>query len=434
MNYTEAMRYMEELSGYGIVPGLDSIRELCRRLGNPQERLKFVHVAGTNGKGSVVTMVTSVMTAAGYKVGKYSSPAVFEYRERYQIGSRMISQVAFCSYLERVRDCAQAMAADGLPHPTTFEVETALALLYFADKECDLVVMETGMGGRMDATNIVQTTLVAVLTSIGMDHMAFLGETIDKIAAEKAGIIKNRCYVISARQPKDGERMIRQKASLEKAKLVIGDAGHCKQIKYGIRKQSFTYDNLKNVQITLSGTYQIENAVLAIETVRALQKCGFSVTEEQLRKGFLETEWPGRFQVVHKKPLVIIDGAHNENAATRLKESIEQELTTEQRENLILIMGVLKDKEYEKVAQLICPFGKHVITLAPPNNPRALGAYELAKTVQEFQPAVTAVDSVEEAVEMSFLLAGEQAVVLAFGSLSYLGRLTKVLESRKDRK
>ena len=138
MNYTEAMRYMEELSGYGIVPGLDSIRELCRRLGNPQERLKFVHVAGTNGKGSVVTMVTSVMTAAGYKVGKYSSPAVFEYRERYQIGSRMISQVAFCSYLERVRDCAQAMAADGLPHPTTFEVETALALLYFADKECDL--------------------------------------------------------------------------------------------------------------------------------------------------------------------------------------------------------------------------------------------------------------------------------------------------------
>lgn len=434
MNYTEAMRYIEELSGYGIVPGLDSITELCRRLGNPQEQLKFVHVAGTNGKGSVASMVASVMTAAGYKVGKYCSPAVFEYRERYQIGSRVVSQVAFCSYLERVRDCAEAMAADGLPHPTTFEVETALAFLYFAEKGCDLVVLETGMGGRMDATNLVQNTLVAVLTSIGMDHMHFLGGTLDKIAAEKAGIIKNRCYVISAKQPKDAERMIRQKASLERAKLVIADAGRCKQIKYGIRKQSFTYDNLKNIQITLSGTYQIDNAVLAIEVVRALQKSGFSVSEEQLRKGFLEAEWPGRFQVVHKKPLVIIDGAHNENAAECLKESIEQELTPEQRENLILIMGVLKDKEYEKVAEIICPFGKHVITLAPPNNPRALGAYELAKTVQEIQPSVTAVDSVEEAVEMSFLLADEKSVILALGSLSYLGRLTKVIENRKDRK
>ena len=434
MNYNEAMRYIEELSGYGIVPGLDSIMELCRRLGNPQEQLHFVHVAGTNGKGSVATMISSVMTAAGYKVGKYCSPAVFEYRERYQIGSRMISQVAFCSYLDRVRECAEAMAAEGLPHPTTFEVETALAFLYFAEKECDLVVLETGMGGRKDATNLVQTTLVAVITSIGMDHMSFLGGTIDKIAVEKAGIIKNRCYVISAKQPKDAERMIRQKASLEKAKLVIADVGRCKQIKYGIKKQSFTYDYLKNVQITLSGTYQIENAVIAIETVRALQKCGFSVSEEQLRKGLLEIEWPGRFQIVHKKPMVIIDGAHNENAAVRLKETIELELTQEQRENLILIMGVLKDKEYVKVASLICPYGKHVITLAPPNNPRALGAYELAKAVQEVQPSVTAVDSVEEAVEMSFLLADEKSVILAFGSLSYLGRLTKVLENRKDRK
>lgn len=430
MNYTEAMRYIEELSGYGIVPGLDSITELCRRLGNPQDSLKFVHVAGTNGKGSTASFVDSVMRTAGYKVGKYSSPAVFDYRERFQVNGRNITQVALCSYLERVKECAEAMMEEGLPHPTTFEVETALAFLYFADKECDLVVLETGMGGRLDATNVISNTLVAVLTSISMDHMAFLGKSIDQIAAEKAGIIKSKCYVISTKQEKDAERMIRQKASLQGARLVIADAGRCKQVKYGLKKQNFSYDGIKNIQITLSGNYQIENAVLAIEVVRALKKCGFVISEEQLKEGLLTTSWPGRFQMIGKKPIFIIDGAHNENAALRLKESIETDLSDAQKENIILIMGVFKDKEYEKVAKLICPFGKQIITVTPPEKPRGLSAIELAKIVQDINPAVTTADSIEEAVEMSYLLSNDESVILAFGSLSFLGRLSKLVENK----
>lgn len=430
MNYTEALRYIEELSGYGIVPGLESITELCKRLGNPQDQLKFVHVAGTNGKGSTISFIDSVMRTAGYKVGKYTSPAVFEYRERYQINGRNITQVAFCSYLDKIKECAEAMVDDGLPHPTTFEVETALAFLYFADKECDLVVLETGMGGRLDATNVISNTLVAVLASISMDHMAFLGKTIEQIAAEKAGIIKNKCYVITARQSRDAERMIRQKASLQNARMIVADAARCKQVKYGIKKQSFTYDGIKNLQITLAGNYQIDNAVVAIEAIRALKKCGFDVSEEQLKKGLLETTWPGRFQMISKKPMFIIDGAHNENAALRLKESIETDLPEEQRNNIILIMGVFKDKEYEKVAELICPFGKQIITVAPPENPRGLPAIELAKTVQNINPAVTTADSIEEAVEMSYLLSNNESVILAFGSLSFLGRIAGIVDNK----
>lgn len=434
MNYNEAQRYIEEMSGLGIVPGLDGMRELCRRLGNPQNTLKFVHVAGTNGKGSSSAFIASILQKACYKVGHYSSPAVFEYRERFLVNGRMVSQVAFCNYLDQVRTCADAMAEDGLPHPTVFEMETALAFLFFADKECDVVVLETGMGGRLDATNIVETTLAAVLVSISRDHMAFLGNTLEQIAAEKAGIIKNKCYVISARQEKDAERMIKQKASLEKARYIQADSKRAHQIKYGLKKQQFTYDSMKNVVIQLAGAYQIDNAIVAIETVRALRKTGFNISDEAIYEGLKETQWAGRFEVVAVKPTYIIDGAHNADAAVRLKESIETCLSEEQREHMILIMGVLKDKEYEKVAELICPFGKHVITLAPPNNKRALPAVELAKAVQEVNPSVTVADSPEEAVEIAELLGGKESVILAFGSLSYLGQLKDIILNRKMKK
>ena len=200
MNYREAMEYIEQLKPLGSVMGLESIRSLCRRLGNPQNRLKFVHIAGTNGKGSVLSYISTVLQAAGYKVGRYISPAVLDYRERFQVDGRMITQSGLCKYLEAVRKAAQEMVEAGETHPTLFEVETAAAFLYFLDKGCDIVVLETGLGGSLDATNVIDTTVAAVFTSISMDHMEILGESLEQIALAKAGIIKNKCYVISAKQ------------------------------------------------------------------------------------------------------------------------------------------------------------------------------------------------------------------------------------------
>ena len=258
MNYREAMEYVEELQQYGSVMGLTTMRELCARLNDPQEQLKFVHIAGTNGKGSVLAYVSTVLQTAGYKVGRFISPAVKEFREQFQVDGRMITQSNLCKYLELVRQAAEGMAAQGLPHPTVFEVETAVAFLFFLDKQCDIVVLETGLGGALDATNVVQNTLAAVFASISMDHMNILGDSLEQIASAKAGIIKNKCYVISAKQQPEVMKVLRQAALLRKAKFFTADVIRAKNVKYGVTKQSFSYDRYKNVEITMLGKFQID--------------------------------------------------------------------------------------------------------------------------------------------------------------------------------
>ena len=429
MNYREALEYIEELRPLGSVMGLETMRLLCERLGNPQEQLKFVHIAGTNGKGSTLAYVSTVMQTAGYRVGRYISPTVREYRERFQVDGRMITQSGLCKYLEPVKTAADAMAAEGLPHPTLFEVETAAAFLYFLDKACDLVVLETGLGGALDATNVVNNTLAAVFASISMDHMEILGETLPEIAQAKAGIIKNKCYAISVKQDPEVMKILRQVSVLKKSKFLTADVTRTKQVKYGVTKQSFSYDRYKNLEISMPGQFQIENAVLAVETVLALVRCGFTVPEEKLRKGLLETRWPGRFDVVAKRPLFIVDGAHNEDAAVKLAESIRFYFTNRK---IIYIMGMLRDKEYDKVIRATFSLASHIITVTPPIGDRALSALDLAQAAREYHGAVTAADSVQEAVEIAYLLVGKDkdTVIIAFGSLSYLGELMDVVEHR----
>ncbi len=429
MNYREAMEYVEELRQYGCVMGLDSMRELCARLGNPQEQLKCVHIAGTNGKGSVLAYLSTVLQTAGYKTGRFLSPAVTDFREQFQVDGRMITQSGLCKYLESVRQAAEDMAAEGLSHPTVFEVETAVAFLFFVDKQCDIVVLETGMGGALDATNVITNTLAAVFTSISMDHMEMLGDSLEKIATVKSGIIKNKCYVISAKQQPEAMKALRQAALLRKAKFYTADVTRAKNIRYGITKQSFSYDKYKNLEITMPGQFQIENAVVALETLAALAKQGFPVPEDKLRQGFLQTKWRGRFDVIGKKPLFIADGAHNEDAAVKLAESIRFYFTNRK---IIYIMGMLKDKEYDKVIRSTYELAEHIITVTPPIADRALHAYELAQALQEYHGRVTVADSVQEAVEMAYLLAGQdkESVIVAFGSLSYLGALMNVVEHR----
>ncbi|MBR1853253.1 MAG: bifunctional folylpolyglutamate synthase/dihydrofolate synthase, partial [Lachnospiraceae bacterium] len=312
MTYREAMEYIEQIQSCGIVPGLDSIRELCRLMGNPQDELKFVHIAGTNGKGSVLAYISTILKAAGYRVGRYLSPTIFEYRERIQVNGRNISQKDLCKGLEQVKNACEDMVNRGLPQPTPFEVETALAFWYFRLKNCDIAVLETGMGGLMDATNLITTTQVAVLAAISMDHMKFLGNSLEQIASQKAGIVKEGCPVVSAKQEPEAMAVVRRVAEEKHSVLYVAEPEQISHIKRGsgkyLERQRFDYKgsdgvSLKNLEINLAGTVQPENALLALQAIRVLQAQGFEISEKALRKGLVETVWKGRFSVIARKPL-----------------------------------------------------------------------------------------------------------------------------------
>ncbi len=438
MNSREAEEYINRIQGFGSVMGLDSVRELCKRLGNPQERLSFVHIAGTNGKGSVLALVSTVLKAAGFRTGRFFSPTIFEYREGIQVNEHIMSRADFCSYLERVKTAADGMTAEGLPHPTIFEIDTAMAFCYFLDKKCDIVVLESGMGGALDATNIIANTLAAVLTPISADHEAYLGKSYQEIAANKAGIIKKGCTVVSAPQHDAASRVIKDKCRLTGCPLVWARPEQARGIKYGNylssdknSLQRFTYGSCKDLAISLAGKYQIDNAVVALEVLAVLAQKGFPVKEQKLRKGMMEAAWPGRFQILAKKPLFIADGAHNEAAAAVLAESLRFYFT---KKKIIYIIGILRDKDYRKILERTYAYAEQIITVTT-LGPRGMGAYELAREARGFHDSVTCADSLEEAIELAGLLAGKDGVIVAFGSLSYLGKLIKIIENnRKQQK
>lgn len=423
MNYKETMEYIAQAAKYGISPGLSSVKELCRRLSDPQKGLKFIHIAGTNGKGSVSAFLTSVLKCGGYRVGRYLSPALFDYREIIQVNGRPVSKAALCRGIELVKGACDEMVLEGMGHPTRFEMETALGFWYFRERKCDIVVLEAGMGGLLDATNIVEDTCLAVLTSISMDHMRFLGDTLSRIAEQKAGILKAGCRAVTLEQKSEAEDVIRRKAASLGCPLSIMRKNQISHVRYGLEKQRFDYGGWKAVEITLAGQYQVENAALALEALGILGELGFPVPEEKLRKGMLETKWPGRFTLVAKKPWFVADGAHNEDGARRLAESVRFYFPGKR---IFSIMGMLRDKEYGKVVALTHALADQIITVTPPGNPRALSAYELAQEIARVHGKVTAADSLEEAVEMARLLAGKEDVILAFGSLSFLGRLMEI--------
>lgn len=422
-NERQVIEYMENLSGLGIVPGLDSIRTLCEKLGNPQDKLTFVHVAGTNGKGSVCAYMASVLKHCRIQTGRYLSPTIFRYRERIQVNDKCISVEALCRLTGQVREACDEMVREGLPHPTAFEMETVIGFLYFLEKGCDIVILEAGMGGLMDATNLIHTTCLAVLTSVSMDHMKFLGDSLEKIAIQKAGIIKPGCRVVTINDDRTVLRVIEQAAQEKGCRLDVVCRADIRNVKYGLEKQRFDYGGYRKLEISLAGRYQIENCALAVKALQILSECGFAIPEEKLRLGLLKTRWPGRFTVIGRKPYFLADGAHNEDAAKRLAESITFYFTNKR---IIYIMGVLKDKEYEKIIDLTCHLADQILTVTTPENPRALPAHELAQAVMRVNPNVTETASLEEAVEIARLLAAKDDVIIAFGSLSFLGRLMKI--------
>lgn len=427
MTYEEARRFLENCNQYAGELTLEPLREMLRRLGNPQDKLSFVHIAGTNGKGSILAYVSTILFKAKYQVGRYVSPTIFGYRERIQVNGVSISREDLTRLTEKVERVGAQMLSEGLRHPTMFEAETAVAFLYFLEQGCEIVVLEAGMGGRTDATNVIQNTLVAVLASISMDHMGFLGDTLFEIAENKAEIIKPGCMVVSVKQMEEAERAVMERSKKVGCSVVVADADAAVHRKRGLFQQTFDYKEQESVEIALSGEYQFINAVAALEVVEALRKKGYQIPEEAVRSGLKETVWKGRFTVVAREPYVIVDGAHNRDAAKRLRETIEQYLSDKR---LIYIMGVLADKEYERVIEETVSFASEIVTVMTPDNERALPAEKLAEAVAKYYVPVQAAESIADAVERAYALARKEDVILAFGSLSYLGELIRQVERR----
>lgn len=425
MNYTEARAFIDNVSMRGSELGLTSVTNLLSMLGNPQDDLKFVHVGGTNGKGSVLAYLASVLAEAGYYVGRYISPTLFSYRERIQINGEYISREDFAELAEMVSDAMQKMQEQNLGLPTVFEVETAISFLYFKKKKCDLVLLEVGMGGRLDATNIIKTPVLTVLTSISMDHMEFLGNTLGEIAWNKAGIMKPGVPCVSAVQEAEASEVIKNEAQKLGCSCVFTDMSKVSEVSYGLKQQSFVYDGIGRIVIHLAGLHQIGNAALALAGIEQLRKCGYLITDEAVQNGMEKTIWRGRFTTICEEPTVIIDGAHNPDAAARLREAVQTYFPDRKK---YFIFGVFSDKEYDKIIEITAPLADHIIAIETPDNPRALPVYELKDAVAKINSSVEAADSIEDAVDRAIAMAEKDDVILIFGSLSFLGRVEQAVK------
>lgn len=419
MKYDEATEWIEKRRVVmGSVPGLDSIKAFLTLLGNPEQSIPMIHICGTNGKGSTSVYIESILREAGLKVGRFSSPAVVDRLEIITVNGRNISRADYADLIEELR-----LKVDESQIPvTSFEIETALAFIYFIRKKCDVVIMECGMGGALDATNVVKNPLLNVFVSISMDHMNYLGETIEEIAEQKAGIITDGSVNVSIEQDDNVRRVLTQRAAWCNAKINFVEKNEIKVHKTGIKGTVFTYGSLKKITTQMLGVFQPENASLAILAAVKIREKGYKISDEQIRRGIGKASWPCRFEVVSVKPTVVLDGAHNEDAAKRMKENLEIYFTNRP---LIFIMGILKDKEYKKIIEETSSKAAHIITVPCPNKGRTLSSFELADAVREINTNVTAADSVAEGLELAMLLAANKADIVAFGSLSFLGEIRK---------
>lgn len=423
MNYKEAMDFISNTNKFGSVLGLDNIRELLSRLGNPQNRLKVVHIAGTNGKGSILAYLAGVFRESGYRAGRYVSPASFSYEERFRINEENISQDDLCYYMEKIKKTSEEMVADGGNHPTMFEIETALSFLYFLDKKVDVVLLETGMGGRLDATNVVDRPICTVIASISYDHMQYLGDTIEKIAYEKAGIIKEGCPVISYDNSKEANQVIKNVAKEKNCPLKFVNKKGIRILSESLNGQSFTYRSnsgrwYEKIEIPLLGEHQIWNAAVALEVLDIIKNY-YCISEFQTEEGFRKTKWRGRLEILQKDPIILCDGAHNPDGARCLADFLQKNFTNRR---IIYIMGVLADKEYEQMIQETVWLADSVYTVAP-DNPRALSSKDLADMVRKCHSKVFVRDRLAQCLEEVKTISEKDDVIVVFGTLSFQNEL-----------
>lgn len=418
MDFLEAQNYLEKVrSQKGIVLGLDTMRHLMAKLNNPQDKVKFIQVAGTNGKGSTAAYLTSILSEAGIKVGRYTSPAVFSSTEQYFACGSCISE---SEYAKGVTAVAEAAASLDGETPTAFEQETALAFWYFAQKGCELAILEAGLGGDMDATNIVTTTVCSIITSISMDHCRILGNKISEIAAHKAGIIKPGAPVICIEQKEDAMEPIRAAAKAADTPLYEVHRDEVRQIFSDKRESIVFFREFENLHLKMLGSCQPENAALAVQAASVLSR-SYPIEKKHIYDGIEKTRWGGRFELHSGSPDIILDGAHNPDGIRRLRESVNQMFGAVP---ICYVCGVLADKDYEKEIEILFGRASNVFTVTPPS-PRAMKSTDLKATIKKrfSQLKVTSFDS-EDGIEKAMEAAVSQNnPVVVCGTLTILARV-----------
>ncbi len=432
--FQSSVDYIYGLQTYGWKLGLERFQALCERLGNPQDKLKTIHIGGTNGKGSTTAMVSSILKSAGYKVGTYYSPYVYNIRERVQLDCGMISKSAFTRHVDAIRPHAEAVGKTDLGHPTEFEVKTALGLLYFVEQGVDFAVLEVGLGGRLDATNIV-SPLVSVITNVTLDHMDRLGHTVPAIAAEKAGIIKPNGHLVTAIADPEAFDVVRRTCAERNSKLwhvhragndgnhyaissvTPGDDGNsvsaCPSLK---GSRSLVVDGVKStyqdITLRMQGDFQQINAATAIGAIEALHNHGINVPQSAIREGLESAYLPGRLEVLSHRPTLLIDGAHNLDGSHQLAQALKNVF---KYDRLILVMGMVNGHSMENVIGQLAPMADRFFATAA-DSPRASAATDVAEVARRYCSNVVSIEPVSEAVRAALNSAGENDLVCVTGS------------------
>jgi len=409
MNIDHALDYIHGLYRKGTVPSLHRVAQLLSLLGDPHKQLKFIHIAGTNGKGSTAAMTASIFQKAGYKTGLFTSPFIYRFNERIQIGGVQIPDETVCTLTERLR----ALTGQMSEMPTEFDFVTCMAMEYFAAQQCDIVVLEVGVGGALDATNIIPTPEVAVITNIGLDHTDLLGDTVEKIAAVKGGIIKEGASAVVYRSTPSVEQVFRDICREKNARLRFADFDSIRLHNCDLTGQCFDCGSREQLQLPLLGSHQLKNAAVVLSVMDALTAKGWKITEQHIREGMACVTWPGRFDIMHTEPLFIIDGGHNPQCIDAMVANIRDYLAGRK---LIVLTGVLADKDYGEMFRPVMPYVQQFVCITP-DNPRKLAAKELAAHLQAAGAVAEAFDSVTDGVRRAMQLAGKDGVVLCFGSL-----------------
>ena len=417
MNYNEAIDYIHSVCWKGSRPGLSRTVELLRLMGNPEKKLKFVHIAGTNGKGSTASMTANILLKAGYRVGLYTSPYIFSFNERMRVNGENISDSDLVAITERVKPLAEKMADS----PTEFELVTCIALEYFYRKGCDIVVLEVGMGGELDSTNVIEPPEVAVITNIGLDHTDFLGDTLEKIAETKSKIIKEGSSAVLYPSTEGVKRVVENRCSTVNAKLKVADFSEMKLKSADLSGQIFDYKDFENIKLPLLGHHQLNNTATVFAVVDALRERGWNIPRESVIAGIEGVSWQGRFELVSKKPTFIVDGGHNPQCAEALFENVKEYLGDKK---LVVLTGVLADKDFESMYADMATLTSEFVTVTPPN-PRALSAKDLALYLSRFGKPVAFAESIEEGVRLAREKAGQNGAVLAYGSLYMVADIEK---------
>ena len=419
MDYKEALAYLDRIEYFGSKPGLDRIAMLLDKFGNPQDGMKFVHIAGTNGKGSCAAMTASILKAAGYKTGLYTSPYLYRFNERMQINGKQIEDEVLAELVTRVQPLADAME----DHPTVFELMTVTALLWYKEQACDIVVLEVGLGGRFDATNVIAAPECAVIMNIGLDHTEVLGDTLEQIAFEKAGILKSGTEAVLFQQTAGVTEVVQKRCDELGIPLHVPDFAQIHSEFDSIYGQSFLYKN-EAYALPLLGAHQLKNAATVLEVVEVLRSRGWKLEQSDVEHGLYAVHWPGRFELLSEEPLFVVDGGHNPQCAQTVRDNLLRYFPDKRR---ILLLGILRDKDYAGLTAILDEAADEYICITP-QSPRALLAGELADFLNRYNKPVAVCDAIRDGVSLALDRSDEGSVVCAVGSLYSVGEIRACFE------